>query len=388
MKDNTKNKFPLSALLALAMVGFLAIMTETIPAGLLPHISEGLNVSESLAGQLVTLYAIGSLVAAIPVIALTRQWRRRPLLLSAIIGFLIFNSITAISPYYFLTLVARFFAGVSAGVAWGLIAGYARRMVSDEFKGRGMAIAMIGTPIALAFGVPIGTFLGSIIGWRLVFVIMSLLAIILIGWILIKVPDFPGQDSKNQVSILKVFITPGVRPILAVVLCWMTAHNILYTYIYPFLISKGVGRVDFSLFIFGILALISIVIIGLLIDSHLRVLVLISILAFAIDSILFGISGGYPIALNLEVALWGLTFGGAATLLQTALAESIEDEAVDVVMSINTTVWNLAIACGSVVGGIILKKADASLFPWSIFVLLIIALSISWKSKKYGFVQK
>ncbi len=388
MKDNIKNKFPLSGLLALAMAGFLAIMTETIPAGLLPHISKGLNVSESLAGQLVTLYAIGSLVAAIPVIALTRKWRRRPLLLSAISGFLIFNSITAISPYYFLTLVARFFAGVSAGVAWGLIAGYARRMVSDELKGRGMAVAMIGTPIALSFGVPIGTFLGSLIGWRLVFGILSILAIVIIVWILMKVPDFPGNDSSNRVSILEVFISPGVRPILVVVLCWMTAHNILYTYISPFLTSKGVSQVELPLFIFGILALISIFIIGLLVDSHLRNLVLISILAFALDSVLFGISGGYPIVLNVEVALWGLTFGGAATLLQTALAESVEDEAVDVVMSINTTVWNLAIASGGVVGGIILKKVGASLFPWSMFIFLIIALLVSWKSKKYGFVQK
>lgn len=382
-----KNKFPLSGLLALAMAGFLAIMTETIPAGLLPHISKGLNVSESLAGQLVTLYAIGSLVAAIPVIAVTRKYRRRPLLLSAISGFLIFNSITAISPDYFLTLFARFFAGVSAGVTWGLIAGYARRMVVDEFKGRAMAIAMIGTPIALTFGVPIGTFLGALIGWRLVFAIMSMLAIILIGWILIKVPDFQGQNSKNQDSILEVFITPGVRSILSVVLCWMTAHNILYTYISPFLISKGVNRVDFSLLIFGILALISIFIIGFLIDDHLRRLVLISISIFAIDSILFGISGG-ALALNLEVALWGLTFGGAATLLQTALAESVKAEVVDVVMSINTTVWNLAIASGGVVGGIVLKKADPSWFPWSMCILLIIALVVSWKSKKYGFVQK
>ena len=55
-----------------------------------------------------------------------------------------------------------FFAGVSAGIAWGWIAGYARRMVSDEFKGRGMAIAMIGTPIALTFDVAIGMFLGAL----------------------------------------------------------------------------------------------------------------------------------------------------------------------------------------------------------------------------------
>lgn len=147
------DRLPWGGLLALAMTGFIGILTETLPAGLLPQISKGLGISEALAGQLVTLYALGSLVAAIPLTAATRGWRRRPLLLLCIVGFLIFNTITALSTYYFLTLVARFLAGVSAGVLWGMLAGYARRMVPDALKGRAMAVAMSGTrwPSPLAF---------------------------------------------------------------------------------------------------------------------------------------------------------------------------------------------------------------------------------------------
>ncbi len=389
MKKNTNSgenrSLPIFGLLALAMAGFMAIMTETLPAGLLPQISNGLNVSESLAGQLVTLYAIGSLTAAIPVIVTTRGWRRRPLLLSAICGFLVFNSITAVSSSYMLTLAARFFAGVAAGVAWGLIAGYARRMVSDEFKGRGMAIAMIGTPIALTFGVPIGTFLGAFIGWRSVFGIMSFMALILIGWVLWKVPDYPGQSNDDQISLIDVFKTPGVRPILLVVMFWMMAHNILYTYIAPFLISVGIQRVDLALFLFGFSALASIFIVGSLVDRWLRSLVLSSIAVFAIDSVLFGLSGGIPLLIYLSVIMWGLTFGGAATLLQTALAEAVKDEAVDLVMSLNTTVWNLAIASGGITGGILLKTIGAGSFSWTMFVLLLLALFVALKSKRHGF---
>ncbi|SFM40966.1 MFS transporter [Pelosinus propionicus] len=385
INSGEKYRLPILGLLALAMAGFMAIMTETLPAGLLPQISNGLNVSESLAGQLVTLYAVGSLTAAIPVIVATRRWRRRPLLLSAICGFLVFNSVTAISSSYILTLIARFFAGVSAGIAWGLIAGYARRMVSDELKGRGMAIAMIGTPIALTFGVPIGTFLGAFIGWRSVFGIMSFMAFILIGWILWKVPDYPGQSNDEQLSIIDVFKTPGVRSILFVVMTWMTAHNILYTYIAPFLISLDMQRVDLALFLFGISALTSIFIVGSLIDRWLRFLVLSSIAVFTIDSVLFGINGGNAIVIYIGVIMWGLTFGGAATLLQTALAETVKDEAVDMVMSINTTVWNLAIASGALTGGILLKTIGPSSFSGAMFVLLLLALFTALKSKQHGF---
>ncbi|KEZ74558.1 MFS transporter, partial [Pseudomonas syringae pv. syringae FF5] len=88
---------PLGALLALAMTGFICIVTETLPAGLLPQIADGLEVSASFAGQMVTVYALGSLLAAIPLTIATQSWRRRTVLLVTIIGFLVFNSVTALS---------------------------------------------------------------------------------------------------------------------------------------------------------------------------------------------------------------------------------------------------------------------------------------------------
>jgi len=178
MQATEQPRLPIAALLALAMTGFICIFTETIPAGLLPQIAQGLNVSESVAGQLITSYALGSLIAAIPLTILTAKWPRRHVLLFTAIGFLIFNTITALSQHIILTLIVRFFAGAAAGLAWSLLAGYARRMVRPEQQGKAMAIAMIGTPIALSLGVPAGTWLGQLIGWKMSFVIMSILTII------------------------------------------------------------------------------------------------------------------------------------------------------------------------------------------------------------------
>ena len=155
------------------MAGFIRILTESLPAGLLPQIAKDLGITEAFTGQLVTLYAIGSLVVAIPLTAATRGWRRRPLLLVCISGFLVFNTVTALSSDYIMTLAARFMAE-SAGVLWGMTAGYARRMVPDSLKGKAMAVAMVGTPVALALGVPIGSFLSSYVGWRLIFGMVSL----------------------------------------------------------------------------------------------------------------------------------------------------------------------------------------------------------------------
>lgn len=303
-------RLPWAGLLALAMTGFICILTETIPAGLLLQISKGLGVTEALAGQLVTFYALGSLLAAIPLTTVTRGWRRRPLLLICILGFLIFNTVTALSSSYPLTLAARFFAGVSAGVLWGMIAGYARRMVPEQLKGRAMAIAMAGTPLALALGVPAGTFLGDLAGWRNIFGVLSLFALLLTIWILWRLPDYPGEAADQRLPLNKVFTSPGVRPILFVVLAWVLAHNILYTYIAPYLTQAGLtGRVDLVLLIFGITAVLGIWLTGVWIDRHLRLLVLISLTAFALASVLLSIGSGKPVVIYLVAAVWGLTFG-------------------------------------------------------------------------------
>uniref|UniRef100_UPI003C7C6A28 MFS transporter n=1 Tax=Pseudomonas veronii TaxID=76761 RepID=UPI003C7C6A28 len=380
-------KLPLGALLALAMTGFICIVTETLPAGLLPEISSGLGISASLAGQMVTVYALGSLLAAIPLTIATHSWRRRTVLLLTVVGFLVFNTLTALSSHYWLTLIARFFAGVSAGLAWSLIAGYARRMVAPQLQGRALAVAMVGTPIALSLGVPLGTWLGGLMGWRMAFGLMSGMTLLLIVWVLIKVPDYPGQSSSQRMALRQVFFTPGVRSVLGVVFTWMLAHNILYTYVAPFVSRAGLAdEVGLVLLVFGVAALAGIWITGRLVDRHLRKTVLASLATFAAVSVFFGLFSGSAVAIYLGVFIWGLTFGGAATLLQTALADAAGKGA-DVALSMNVVVWNSAVAGGGLLGGVLLGQWGVGSFPWVLLILLLLSLVIASRARVHGFAQ-
>ncbi|MCJ2373063.1 MFS transporter [Pseudomonas sp. RGM 3321] len=385
--EKQSEKLPLGALLALAMTGFICIVTETLPAGLLPEIGSGLGVSASFAGQMVTVYALGSLLAAIPLTIATQSWRRRTVLLLTIVGFLVFNSVTALSSSYWLTLIARFFAGVSAGLAWSLIAGYARRMVVPQLQGRALAIAMVGTPIALSFGVPLGTWLGGLMGWRMAFGLMSAMTLLSIVWVLIKVPDYPGQSASKRMALRQVFFTPGVRSVLGVVFTWMLAHNILYTYVAPFVSEAGLARdVDLVLLAFGVAALAGIWVTGRLVDRHLRKTVLTSLASFAAVSVFLGLFSGSALAIYAGVFIWGLTFGGAATLLQTALADSA-GEGADVALSMNVVVWNSAIAGGGLLGGVLLGHWGVGVFPWVLFVLSVLSLIIALRAQVHGFAR-
>jgi predicted MFS family arabinose efflux permease len=378
-------RLPLGALLALATAGFITVMTEAMPAGLLPQMSSGLNVSQALIGQLVTLYAIGSILAAIPLTIATRGWRRRPLLLSAIGGFAIANSITALSEWYWLTLIARFIAGVFAGLLWALLAGYASRMVAPHLQGRAITVAMLGAPLALSLGIPAGTLLGTLVGWRLSFAIMTALTVVLVLWVRWQVPDFAGERVGKRMPLRQVFTLPGVRSVLLVTLTYVVAHNLLYTYIAPFLQPSGLdANVDRVLLVFGLASVLSLWIVGSLIDRWLRELVLISAGLFLLSAIALGLWRESPSVVYIATAVWGLAFGAMPSLLQTASAKTAK-EAADTAQSMLVTLWNVGIAGGGLMGGLLLGNLGVGAFPWIVAGLLVLTLSVAIKARGHGF---
>ncbi|MCI3945732.1 MFS transporter [Pseudomonas syringae] len=374
---------PIAALAGLAASGFLCIVTETLPAGLLPSIAAGLQVSEAIAGQLVAVYALGSLLAAIPLTSLTQGLRRRPVLLATIICFVIGNTLTAMAESIGVVLIARFIAGCAAGLAWGILAGYARSIVRPEQTGAAMAVAMVGVPLALSLGVPLGTFLGSLVGWRGSFLILSALAVMLIGWIMVKVPDAPGRTGDNRPSLLRVVRTKGIMPILLVILAWMTAHNILYTYIAPFSTASH-SRVDLVLLAFGISSLLGIWLVGRFVDRMLRLMVLGAIGSFALTAVLLSIAGEQSFAVYLGAVIWGFGFGGAGAMMQTASADAAGD-GVDLAQAMVTTAWNLAIAAGGAMGGALLTSGGTSMLPPTVAALALLAFVIALAGRRFAF---
>lgn len=385
MSTASTARLPLGALLALAMAGFITILTEALPAGLLPQMAVGLGVSEAWIGQTVTIYAIGSLLAAIPLTSATQGVRRRPLLLAAIAGFALANTVTTFSGSYALTMLARLLAGISAGLLWALLAGYAARMVPAHQQGKAIAIAMVGTPLALSLGVPAGTLFGNLLGWRICFGAMSLLALVLMLWVRFKVPDFAGQPANQRMPLRQVLSIAGVRPVLLVVLGFVLAHNILYTYIAPFLSAAGMGaRTDLVLLVFGMTSLLGIWIVGVLVDQHLRALTLASTVLFGAAALALGLANEAPLVVHAAVAVWGLAFGGAATLFQTALAKTAGDAA-DVAQSMLVTAWNAAIAGGGIIGGALLGRWGVGAFAPALLVLLVATLAVVWAARRHGF---
>ena len=385
-RHSSGHQLPWSALLAMAATAFIVIMTETLPAGLLLEISDGLVISEAAAGQLISAYALGAVLCAIPAIALTRGYRRKPILIVAVSGFVVANTLTAVAPDFAIALGARFVAGAFSGMVWGMLAGYARKISPPAVAGTALTVAMAGTPVAFALGTPLATFLGTVTGWRATFVVMSVAAVALIVWIISAVPDASGQNRTAQTPLRRVVLIPGVGSILAVVLGWFLAHNVLYTYISPIIEHLDVGiRVDVALAIFGVASLAGLGVTGVLVDRMLRPLVLSSLTIFAVSTAILATLGSNPIIFVVSVVLWGMSFGGAAPLLQTALADASGPDA-DVANSMLTTVANLAIFGGGALGGIALGASGPGFFPFAALVMIVVVIIVVVAARVHGFV--
>lgn len=375
-------RLPMIPLLALSMAAFVTIVTEALPAGLLPLMAQDLHISVAAAGQSVTLYAVGSFIAAIPVMSLLQGWRRRRLLLLTLAGFTVANTVTAFATDYALTLAARAVAGIAAGVLWSQLAGYAASMAPEHQRGKAIAIAMAGTPLALSIGVPVGTFIGNLIGWRLCFATLSGLSLLLAVILRLTAPDNTGLAAQHRFALREVFLMPGVRPTLLLVLGFVLAHNVLYTYISPFLqLSRLAAYTDAVLLLFGICSLVSIVVTGILIDRHLHTLTLICLSLFAFAALLLQLGAAHANVVWIAIILWGLAFGGAATLFQTAMVGHA-GAATDVAQSMLVTMWNLAIAGGGILGGVLLQGVGVEGFAPLLLLLLLVALWVAWSSAK------
>jgi predicted MFS family arabinose efflux permease len=382
--------FPWMGLLALSAAAFTDVTTDLLPAGLLPQMSGSLHVPEARAGLLVGAFAVASALAAIPVTAALRGLPRRPVLQCVLAGFALLDAITAVSPWYPLTFAARLLAGVMGGTLWSMLAGYAARMVPAAQRGRAIAVVLAGITVALSAGIPAGAALAGVLGWRAVFGLLAALALLLVPGVRGRVPALPGEPSARRRSrpgqqrrptSRQVATGPGVPAILAVTLLLLTGHQAMYTYVAPF----APHRAGAVLLVFGLATAAGIGITGIVADRHLRAALLIALAGIAVAMGALGLAGHQPAVLLGAAALWGAAFGGAPTLLQTALVDAAGPARADVATALQTTVYNAGIAAGSVAGGLALGRAGAAALPWVTLACCAAALGAVAAARRHAF---
>ena len=378
-------RLPWAALSVMALLGFVLISTETMPAGLLPQMAAGMDTSEGTIGQFVSAYALGTVVVTIPAITLTRGMRRKRLLLIGITGFLVVNIVTALSTDVALSLGARFIAGAFSGMLWGMLAGYALRITSPQHRGRALAIVSAGAPIGIAVGTPIGSWVGANLDWRWSFGGLSILTLILIALAAAFVPGVSGQPATSRLALGRVFGIPGIATILVVVFVWMLAHSTTYIYIAPYLRTATAGpNVELALVVFGVASVIGIAVTGAIIDRHRRLLLFSSIALFAAAGVVLFLGHQSVVAVLVAITLWGVTFGGMPAQMQAAMSD-VSGENADVANAFLPVSYNIAIFAAGVLGAALVDNFDGLSLPMVMSGLAILVLGVAFSGRDMAF---
>jgi predicted MFS family arabinose efflux permease len=359
---------PLPTAIMLAGVGFVILVTEILPAGLLPQIAQGLGVSASLAGQGIVVFAIGCIVAAIPLTRAAAAWDRRRLLLVLLLVSAVANLGTSLAPEIVTHLVTRFASGLSAGAMWAMFPGYVRGFTTTERVGATLSVAFLGVTLAFALGVPMGTLLGAEVGWRAVFALIAGLAALMGAIAVFMAPRVPGisrgMDARIPAdqTVRAAVRTPAVLFVLLAVVLIVVGQSLGYTYLAPILdVGQVAVTAGLAFGLFGLASVGGTIASGRFADRHLAATLGVSLAAGAVGLTGIGIAAwpgllqgapSIPLVIG-SVMLWGYSFGGYSMLFQVVVARA-GGAAADAAQSVMVTVWNLSIAFGGLLGGVLL----------------------------------
>lgn len=375
-------KLPIKALFALFLSGFVSLLTEALPAGLLPEMSQTLHISPSLAGQTVSIYALATAIGAIPLSNLTATWSRKTVLQTALIVVFSADILTVLSSNFLLTMMIRFIAGLGTALIWPLLGGFAAAISPENQAGKATAFALAGNPVGLALGIPLGTFLGKFASWQFVFLITGILILLTIIWNFFFLPNVSGQKKKQQSKIFTTLKIPGFKPILFALITYMIAHNIVYTYITDELSSLHLSNQTSSiLFAFGISSVLSVIFVGSLIDKHVRKLTLSSATGLALAMLLLTFFHQVFI-IYLAAIVWGFVFGSSASLFIHSAIKAT-GKAADMAQAIVVTAFSGSISLGAFFGGILIFNHIS--ITLTAFILLVLSSLTILIAKKKAF---
>jgi DHA1 family inner membrane transport protein len=380
-------------LFALFIAAFAYGTTEFVIAGVLPQVAAGLGVSIPSAGYLVSGYAIGIAVGGPLLTILTSRIRRKTLLVWLLVAFTIGQAACALAPGFFSMLVLRIAIAFAHGVYFGVAMVVAVGLVRPEQRGMAVALILAGLTVSGIVGVPLGTAIGNIWGWRATFWAMFVLGILATAAMAVMVPRGTGAMSvpaglKNEVRVLG---RQQVWTCLIIMLMLMLCQFVPYTYIAPLLTEVtglDAGLVPWVLLLNGLGATAGVFIGGKL-AGHRLMPSLIAMLALqaAVLVVIYLVSP-YPLPMVAALTVWGGVNFAIGTPIQTRILAWTAD-APNLASSLIPSGFNVGIAIAASVGAMMLSAG----FPYrslplvgvgSMIVAVVVAAASYASEKRSG----
>ncbi|MFD1953235.1 MFS transporter [Paenibacillus thailandensis] len=377
------------ALLALAISAFAIGTTEFISVGLLPLIADDLHISVTTAGLTVTLYALGVTIGAPVLTSLTASVSRKKLLLGIMIVFIAGNALAATATGIAVLLAARVLSAFAHGVFMSIGSTIAADLVPENRRSSAIAVMFSGLTIATVTGVPLGTYLGQLWGWRIAFLAIAAVGVVAFAANAVLVP---GNLRKGQRTPLreqgKLFGNQRLLLLFAVTALGYGGTFVVYTYLSPLLhevTGFSESSVALILLLYGIAIAIGNAAGGKLANRNpLRALFYMFIAQAAVLVVLF-FTAPYRVAGLTTVFFMGLLAFMNVPGLQSyvvVLAEKYAPKAIDTASAVNIAAFNAGIAVGAWIGGLVTDSVGLLYTPWAGAAMVALAVILTGWSRK------
>ncbi|MFF3161278.1 MFS transporter [Streptomyces sp. NPDC003273] len=354
------------ALLALAVGAFGIGTTEFVMMGLLPDVADDLHISIPAAGHLVSAYALGVVVGAPLLAAVTARMSRRTVLIGLMALFVAGNALSALAPGDGALLAARFLSGLPHGAFFGVGAVVATGMVAPERKARSVSLMFLGLTVANIAGVPAATLMGQHLGWRATFLGVSAIGLAAIASLALLIPhDRAAASTTGLRGELAALRSVPVWLALGTTVAGFGALFAAYSYITPMLTdAAGFAETNVTLLLalFGVGATAGNLLGGRLADHSLRGTLFGGLTALAVVLLAFPVLMRAEWSAALSVALLGMAAFVTGSPLQLMVMEKAAS-APSLASSANQAAFNLANAGGAWIGGIALAAGFGPTSP-------------------------
>ncbi|MBB3664746.1 MULTISPECIES: MFS transporter [Prauserella salsuginis group] len=368
------------ALCALALGAFAIGTTEFVIMGLLPQVAGGLDVSVATAGNLISAYALGVVVGAPLLTAVATRLGRKQALLAFLALFVLGNVATVFVPGYGGVFASRVIAGLPHGAYLGAASLVAAQLVGPARQATAVARVLMGLTVANIVGVPAGTFLGQVFGWRAAFLVVGVLGLLAAAGVAAFVPALPKPEG---VGLRTEVVALGRKQVvlgLTTAVFGFAGVFAVYSYISPMLtelagLSDGAVPVVLALFGAGMTA--GSLIVGPLADRALRPTIYGSLMALAVALLVFWFAIDAPwSAVVMTVVLGAVGFGVTAPLQVLIMQKA--GRAPTLAAASNHSAFNLANAGGAWLGGVGISAGLGYASPAIIgAVLAVVGLGIA-----------
>ncbi len=349
------------AVYAMALCSFVLVASEFMPVSLLSPIAHTLQLTEGQAGQAIAISGVFAVVTSLSLSFILGNLDRR-LVLLLLTGLLIVSGvIVAFAPSYLIFMGGRALLGIAIGGFWSMSAAIAMRLVPDASVPKALAVINGGNALATVLAAPLGSFMGSMIGWRGAFFCVVPVAAAAVIWQALALPKLPAVARQGGNGMAALLRRPPVLFGLGTVALLFVGQFSLFTYLRPFLeqvTHVSVSMLSIMLLIVGVSGFIGTLLIGRVLEHRLYVTLGVLPAAMAAVAVALTLFGESTIATAALLAVWGLAGTAAPVAWWTWLARTAPDE-VEAGGGLMVAIVQLAITLGATVGGIVFDTAGA-----------------------------